>query len=65
MVSFFVIFLNDKKITSHIDQINEHMNPTNYKINSYDKTRKMIVDLCSNKGNNNENSSTQLSCLHS
>ena len=34
------------------------------KKNPYDQTRKMIGNLGSKKGDNNENSSTQLSCLH-
>ena len=61
----FFFFINDKKLSSHMDQISEHINFSNHKIHSYDKMSKMIVNLGSNKfENNNNNSSWQLTCLH-
>ena len=59
---FFV--LNDKKLSSHIDQISEHINYSNQKIHSYDQMRKMIVNLGTKKCENNNKSTCQLSHLH-
>ena len=47
-----------------MDQISKHINYTNKKTHSYDKMRKMIVNLVSKKGDNNDNSYPQLSRLH-
>ena len=47
-----------------MDWISEHINYQNHKIHSYDLMRKMIVILGSKKGDNNDNSSPQLYCLH-
>ena len=62
-VSLLFIVLNDKKLSSHMAQISEHINLSNRKINSYYQTRKMIVNLGSNKGKKNNNSSLQLTRL--
>ena len=51
IILFFVI--NDKKLLSHMYQISEHINSSNYKINSYDQMGKMIVNLSNNKCENN------------
>ena len=45
-----------------MSQISEHINSTNNKIHSCDQMSKIIVNLGSKKGDNNDNSSTQLSC---
>ena len=45
-------------------QISEHINSSNHKMHSYDQTRKMIVNLGSNKFENNDTSSCQLNHLH-
>ena len=55
---FFV--LNDKKLSSHIDQISEHINYSNQKIHSYDQMRKMIVNLGSKKYENRNDPTCQL-----
>ena len=44
--------------------ISEHINSSNHKIHSYVQMRKMIVNLGSNKGKNNESSYCQLTHLH-
>ena len=54
-------FLNDKKLSSHLDQIGEHISSSNQKIHSYDQIRKIIVKLGSNKFEDNNNSTCQLS----
>ena len=50
---------NNKKLSSHMDQISEHINYSNHKINSHDQMIKMIVNLDIKKGENNDNSSPQ------
>ena len=40
-----ILFLNDKKLSSHMDQTSEYINSSNHKIHSYYKMRKMIVNL--------------------
>ena len=47
-----------------MDQISEHIKPSNHKIHSYDKMSKIIVNLVSKKGENNDNSSFQLTRIH-
>ena len=60
MAGFFVIFvINDKKLSSKIAQISEHINYT--KNHSCDQMSKMIINLGSKKGDNNDNSPTQIS----
>ena len=44
---FFVI--NDKKLSSHIAQIIEHINSSNNNINYHDHIGKMIVNLSNKK----------------
>ena len=58
-----IFFLNDNKLSSHMDQISEHINYSNEKNHSYDQMRKIIVNLGSKKCENNNNSTCQLSCL--
>ena len=53
-------FFNDKKLLSHMTQISEHINSSNHNIHSYDQTRKMIFNIGSEKGKNNDNPSPQL-----
>ena len=45
-------------------QINKHINSSNCKIYSYDQKNKMIVNLGSNKCENNNNYTFPLSRLH-
>ena len=44
-------------------QFSEHINDSNHKINSYDQITKAIVNLVSNKCQNKNNPTCQLSCL--
>ena len=55
-----IFFLNKNKLSSHMDQISEHIKYSNHKIHSYDQMRKMIVNLGSNKCENNNNFKRQL-----
>ena len=52
------------KLSSHMDQITEHINSSNHKINSNNKMRRMAVNLVSKKHENNNNSICQISCLY-
>ena len=61
---FVIIFLGDKKLSSQMSQISEQIYSTDQKIHSYDQMRKIIVNLCSNKVDNNENSSPQIFPLY-
>ena len=64
MSVIIVIFvLNDKKLSSHMAQISEHINSSNHKIHCYDQIRKIIVNLVSNKCYDNNNSTRQLNHL--
>ena len=46
MADFFVIlFLNDKKLLSHMDQIREHINSTNHKFNFMIKLAELLLTL--------------------
>ena len=56
--------LNENKLSSHMAQISEHINSSNHKINSHDQMRKIIINLGSKKGENNNNSKCQLNRLH-
>ena len=58
---FFV--LNDNKFSSHMDQISEHINYSNQKIQYYDKMIKIILNLCNNKCEYKNNSTCQLNHL--
>ena len=58
------IVLNNKKLSSHIAQIIEHIISSNKIIHSYDQMRKMFVSFISKKGENNDNSSPQLTLIH-
>ena len=50
MAGVIVIFvLNDKKLSSHMVQISEHINSSNSKIHSYYQMRKIIVNLGNKK----------------
>ena len=60
----FIFVLNDKKLSSHMSYITEHINSSNHNIHSYDQMSKFIVNLSSKKGKNNQNSSHQLTHLH-
>ena len=44
-----LFFLNDKKLSSHMDHISEHINSLNQKFHSYDQMIKFILNLGSNK----------------
>ena len=44
--------------------MSEHINSSNIKIHSHDQTSKIIVNLCSNKCEDNNNSTCQLNHLH-
>ena len=58
MAGIIVIFsLNDKKLSSHMDQIIEHINYSNKNKKLYDQTSKTIVNLDSKKVKNNNTSS--------
>ena len=52
--------LNDKKFSSHMAQISEHIKSLNHKIHSYDKMIKIIVNLGSKKCEDNNNYTRQL-----
>ena len=43
-----IFFLNDKKLSSHMDQISEQINFSNNKFKSYNQMREIIVNLGSN-----------------
>ena len=45
-----ILVLIDKKLSSNMDQISEHLNSSNQKVHSYDKTIKMIFNLGSKIG---------------
>ena len=45
-------------------QISEHINSLNNKIHSYDQMIKMIVNVVSRKGKNNNNHTFQVKLLH-
>ena len=64
MASIIVFFLNDKKLSSNMSQISEHINSSNHQIYSHDQMRKFIVNLGNRKFKNNNNSTCQLSRLH-
>ena len=59
-----IFFLRDKNVASHMDHISKNNNSSNDKVHSCDQTRKTIVNLDSKKGEKNNNSSPQLTCLH-
>ena len=48
-----IFFLNDKKLSSHMDQISEQINFSNNKFKSYNQMREIIVNLVSKKSKNN------------
>ena len=48
-----------------MDQISQHINYTNHYIHSYDQISKRVVNLGSNKGDNNDRCDPQFSCLYS
>ena len=52
-----------KKLSSHMDHISEHINALNHKNHSYDKMSKTVVNLGSNKCENNNKSTFEFSCL--
>ena len=48
-VSLLFFVINDKKLSSSMAQISEHINSSNHKIHSYDQVGKMIVNLSNKK----------------
>ena len=62
-VSLLFFVLNDKKLSSHMAQISEHINSLHQKIYSRDQMIKIIVNLGSNKCEDNNNSTCQLNHL--
>ena len=58
-----IFFSNDKKLSSHMAQISEHISFSYHKMYSYDQMRKIIVNLVSNKCENRNNSTCQLTRL--
>ena len=44
-----LFFINDTKLSSHMAQTSEHINPSNKKNHSYDQMGKMIFNLSNNK----------------
>ena len=52
MALFIDFFMNDNKLLSHTADISQHINITNHKTRSYDKIRKLMVNLVSKKGDN-------------
>ena len=65
MAGIIVIFvLNDKKLSSHMAQISEHINSSNHKIHSYDQMGTMIVNLSNKKCKNNNKSTGNLNHIH-
>ena len=62
-VSLLFLFLNDKKLSPHIDQISEHINYSNQKIYYHDQMIKVIVKLGIKKCKNNNNSTCQLNYI--
>ena len=59
---FFV--LKNKKLSSHMDQIGEHINSSNHKSHSHYQMRKIIVNIGNKKCKNKNNSTCQLTRLH-
>ena len=55
-----LFFLNNKKSSSHVDQISKHINSSNQNIHSYEQMIKIIVNLLCNKCKNNNTSYFQL-----
>ena len=62
-VSLLFFVLNDKKISSRMDQISEHINSSNHNTHSRDQISKMVVNLGSKTVKNNDNSSTKITHL--
>ena len=58
-LSLISFILYDKKLSSYMDHISEHINSSNQKIHSYDKMR-IFFNLGSKKCKNNNNSTCQL-----
>ena len=56
-----IFFLNDRKLSSHLAHINEHINSSNHNIHTYYQISNIIVNLCSKRGKNNNNSTCRLS----
>ena len=52
-----MFFINDKKLSSHMAQISEHINSSNHNIHYYDQMGKMIINLGNIKCKNNNNNS--------
>ena len=57
------IFSNGNKLSSHMDQISEHINSSKHKIQYFEKMIKITINLGSKKGKNNKNSLPQLTRL--
>ena len=56
----YIFHLNDKKLSSHMDHICDQINSSHHIIHSYDKIRKIIVNLVSKKYKNNDTSTCEL-----
>ena len=64
-VSLLFLVLNDKKLSSHIDQTSQHINIKNHKIYSfYQMKKKLILHLGSQKGDTNDDSSLKLTDIY-
>ena len=48
-VSLLFFVINDKKISSHMAHISEHINSSNRKIHSYDQMGEITVNLSNNR----------------
>ena len=57
-------FLNEKKLSPHMAQTSQNINTKNHTIHYHNHKIKMIVKLGINKGDNIENYSPQMYCLH-
>ena len=64
MAGIINFFLNDKKLSSHMDQTSEHINSSNHKIYSYGQMRNIIVNLGIIKWEDSNKSTYQLNHLH-
>ena len=58
-----ILVLNDRKLSSNMVHISEHINSINHKINSHNQMRKMILNLGSNKCEYNNYYTCQLNHL--
>ena len=59
-----LFFINEKKLSSHMDQISEPINSSNHNILYHDHMVKIIVNLSNNKCGNNNNSTVHINNIH-